>query len=494
MFCDKCGKELAVDSLFCSKCGNKVQLAANSEESWICEGCEQKFETESKAVEHEKNCQQYLESKNLIETPFVEEKENTVFEEIELRKNLNWVFLISIILYLSFVISRFTVFWGFLFFIVCIIGILWIWWDKELESTFEEPNVTHFSWVSSKRTLFKYIFCPLDENSRSNIILFYGAFGCSFLLLSLISSWFVYDMGYQYYDNTQDYPDNGYYSDNDPDHEGNHGLAYSFNLDGISVYINTEREWEGYWDESYWLNTYRVMVTETDGYHNYPIYSNSSYQELNGFEDVQDLTKIVKYLVWGSIVLWMFTIFVCHYKMRRFLETTEIRKKIESLSNSITRLNLKLSTENETDKALLPTSAITAKIDKAKIRPYVVVASPKKILSGLMILTFISLFLALSAALYFETSFISMIHNEDELVITEDSYFSAYTSEIRVNGVDRENTVYGWTFEWGRGYGIYFIYMGIFSYLGLVYNSIALMRLEKKEVGDIEEMFDNLFI
>ena len=87
MLCDKCGKELAVDSLFCSKCGNKVQLAANSEESWICEGCEQKFETESKAVEHEKNCQQYLESKNLIDkTKFeekIEKKENTVFEEPE---------------------------------------------------------------------------------------------------------------------------------------------------------------------------------------------------------------------------------------------------------------------------------------------------------------------------------------------------------------------------------------------------------------------------
>ena len=87
MFCDKCGKELAVDSLFCSKCGNKVQLAANSEESWICEGCEQKFETESKAVEHEKNCQQYLESKNLIDkTKFeekIEKKENTVIEKKE---------------------------------------------------------------------------------------------------------------------------------------------------------------------------------------------------------------------------------------------------------------------------------------------------------------------------------------------------------------------------------------------------------------------------
>ena len=86
MFCDKCGKELAEDSLFCSKCGNKVQLAANSDSFqirsalliWRCKGCEQEFESESKAVEHEKNCQQYLESKNIVE-----KKENTVFEEPE---------------------------------------------------------------------------------------------------------------------------------------------------------------------------------------------------------------------------------------------------------------------------------------------------------------------------------------------------------------------------------------------------------------------------
>ena len=87
-----------------------------------------------------------------------------------------------------------------------------------------------------------------------------------------------------------------------------------------------------------------------------------------------------------------------------------------------------------------------------------------------------------------------MIHGEDELVITEDSYFSGYTPEIRVSGDDDAYSEYGWNFKWERGYGIYFIYMGIISYLGLVYNSIALMRLEKKDVGDIEEMFDNLFI
>ena len=347
-----------------------------------------------------------------------------------------------------------------------------------------------WAWIpASEKAAHKYFFRPLDENSHSNMILFYGVFGCSFLLLSLISSWFVYDMGYQYYDNTLDYPDSGYYgSAYDPDHEGNHGLTYNFYLDGfytygISVDINTEREWEYDYDESYWLNTY-----------DYPVYDSSSYQELNGFEDVQDLTKIVKYLVWGSIALWMFTLFVYYYRIRRFLETREIREKIELLSSRITRLNLKLSPENETDKALLPISAITAKIDKTKIRPYVVVASPKKILSGLMILIFISLFLALSAALYFETSFISMIHDEDELVITEDSYFSGYTSEIRVSGDDDAYSGYGWNFEWGRGYGIYFIYMGIISYLGLVYNSIALMRLEKEGAGDIEEMFDDLFV
>ncbi len=48
------------------------------EEYWVCEGCSKEFEKKSEAVEHEKNCQQYLETKNLIER-----KENTVFEEPE---------------------------------------------------------------------------------------------------------------------------------------------------------------------------------------------------------------------------------------------------------------------------------------------------------------------------------------------------------------------------------------------------------------------------
>jgi hypothetical protein len=59
---------------------------------------------------------------------------------------------------------------------------------------------------------------------------------------------------------------------------------------------------------------------------------------------------------------------------------------------------------------------------------------------------------------------------------------------------DWGGSVYGWIFKWQRGYGIYFIYMGIISYLGLVYNSIALMRLEKEGASDIEEIFDDLFV
>ena len=45
---------------------------------WTCEGCSKEFKSESETIEHEKNCQQYLESKNLVE-----KKENTVFEEPE---------------------------------------------------------------------------------------------------------------------------------------------------------------------------------------------------------------------------------------------------------------------------------------------------------------------------------------------------------------------------------------------------------------------------
>ena len=48
------------------------------EDHWACEGCSKEFKNESEAIEHEKNCQQYLESKNLVE-----KKENTVFEEPE---------------------------------------------------------------------------------------------------------------------------------------------------------------------------------------------------------------------------------------------------------------------------------------------------------------------------------------------------------------------------------------------------------------------------
>ena len=545
MFCDKCGKKLAADSLFCSKCGNKVQLDANSEntssvpatppspsrslsstcqscgnefqsrdgwrkcpmcggdmkktesappaepthspvsqsdstESWLCEGCEQKFETESETIEHEKNCQQYLESKKLVE-----KKENTVFEKDERSIiNLNLIFLLIIFLYLFFVIIRFNI---DLAIAVCIsvclffLGTIWL------------NLVTNEEDKKAIKTIKKHLWNPIKINNGSNMILFYGVLGCFFLLLSPISSWFVYDLDYQYYD----YSDDGYYgSDYDIDHEGNHGLTYGFGLSEISVYINTATEWDGgYYDpQSYWLNTYK----HNSGYPIYGDYSSSAYtyEELdsNGFENTQDLTKIVKYLVWSSIILWIFTFFVYEYKMRRFLETEEIREKIELLYNRITKFKLRVKAENGTNKAILSISAITAKIDKSKTKPYVVVASSKKLLSGLMILTFISIFLALSATLYFEMSFISTIHDADELMIEENSPFSDKIPEIRVESFDTSGTEYGWVFEWGRGYGIYFIHMSLLSYLGLVYNSIILMRLEKKEEGDIEEIFDSLFV
>ena len=563
VFCNKCGKELAADALFCSKCGNKVQLDATSEntssmpaappspssslsttcqscgnefqsrdgwrkcpmcggdmfsvsrrkktesappaeptpspvsqsdstESWRCEGCEQKFETESKTVEHEKNCPQYLEFKNLIE-----KKENTVFKEDEKSiiqpylesKNLNLNFLLIsfIFLYLVFVITRFNVVlgtWVGIFACLLLLGAVWLNLNPQ-----EDENLA----MKIIAILKKHLWNPIKRNNGSNMILFYGVLGCFFLLLSPFSSWFVYDMGYQYYDSPNSATPGEYGSGYDRDHEGNHGLTYDFNLNGISVYINTEREWEGDWyeTESYWLNSY-----------DYPVYdSSSSYQELNGFEDVQDLTKIVKYLVWSSIILWIFAFVVYHYKMRRFLETEEIREKIELLYNRITNFKLRVKAEEGTNKAILAISAITAKIDKSKTKPYVVIASSKKLLSGLTTLTFISIFLALSTTLYFETSFISTIHDEDELVIKEDSDFSSETYEIRVNGKEYHNgnttmsySEYGWVFEWGKGYGIYFIHMSLLSYLGIVYNSIILMKLEKKDEGDIEEIFDSLFV
>ena len=48
------------------------------EDYWVCEGCSKEFKSESETIEHEKNCQQYLESKNLVG-----KKENTIFEEPE---------------------------------------------------------------------------------------------------------------------------------------------------------------------------------------------------------------------------------------------------------------------------------------------------------------------------------------------------------------------------------------------------------------------------
>jgi len=48
------------------------------EDYWVCEGCRKEFKSESETIEHEKNCQQYFEFKNLVE-----KKKNTVFEEPE---------------------------------------------------------------------------------------------------------------------------------------------------------------------------------------------------------------------------------------------------------------------------------------------------------------------------------------------------------------------------------------------------------------------------
>ena len=48
------------------------------EDYWLCDGCSKEFKSKSETIEHEKNCQQYLESKNIVE-----KKENTVFEEPE---------------------------------------------------------------------------------------------------------------------------------------------------------------------------------------------------------------------------------------------------------------------------------------------------------------------------------------------------------------------------------------------------------------------------
>ena len=91
--CTKCGCRNANSAKFCNDCGSKIKEISEkkdidnlsvaeekkeSEDCWICEGCSKEFKSKSEAIEHEKNCQQYLESKNLVE-----KKENTVFEEPE---------------------------------------------------------------------------------------------------------------------------------------------------------------------------------------------------------------------------------------------------------------------------------------------------------------------------------------------------------------------------------------------------------------------------
>ncbi len=48
------------------------------QEYWVCEGCSKEFKSESETIEHEKSCQQYLESKILVG-----KKQNTEFEEPE---------------------------------------------------------------------------------------------------------------------------------------------------------------------------------------------------------------------------------------------------------------------------------------------------------------------------------------------------------------------------------------------------------------------------
>ena len=85
--CDGCRKEFKSESetiehekncLQYIEAKNLMEMKEHWEEYWVCEGCRKEFKSESETIEHEKNCQQYLESKNLVE-----KKENTVFEEPE---------------------------------------------------------------------------------------------------------------------------------------------------------------------------------------------------------------------------------------------------------------------------------------------------------------------------------------------------------------------------------------------------------------------------
>ena len=61
------------------------------EDYWLCEGCSKKFKSKSETREHEKNCQQYIESKNLMErkeeTLTVEDSTITPSPDIDLEEH-----------------------------------------------------------------------------------------------------------------------------------------------------------------------------------------------------------------------------------------------------------------------------------------------------------------------------------------------------------------------------------------------------------------------
>ena len=431
----------------------------------------------------------------------VQTKEDPVYQESEESKyNLNWFFLISIIMYLFFIIIQFNVIGGWAFILIIALPIAGVQYglyrSDTKTSTTVGPDSSGTDLVVLAdffRIINKHILVPIKRDSNSNMISFYALLGCFFLLLSPISSWFVYDLSYQYYDSYDD--QYGYYSGGyDLNREGNHALTYHFYLHEISTDLSLETEWEGYYDESFWLNSYQYPIYgagwQNSGYDSYQI----NYQERDTFDDIQDLVKIVKYLVWSSFILWTVTFFVYYYYMKRFWATAEVRKKVTLLHRRLSDLKLKAKDEDETNAPSLNASisAITEKIDKSKFGSLIVGKSPKKLLSGLIIATFISIFLALLAVYHFETSFISTTVDENELIITEDFLFSDQTTGYRTNSQAGYGGEYEWYFEWGRGYGIYFIHMSLLSYLGLFYNSIIFMKWDKKGEDDIEKMFYSL--
>ena len=511
MFCDKCGKKLAADALFCSKCGNKLQLDADldlDDEEFLLDVYEdedgsfyyidsdtgEEVPCDEEGNEHIPEADQTPESldpsiydeqlKNLPEKYENEDqtKEDPAYQESEESKyNLNWFFMISIILYLSFIIIQFNVIggWAFILIIALIVIVQYVF--------FPDPHYQFHA--KTLKIINKHILDPIKRDSNSNMISFYGLLGCFFLLLSPISSWFVYDLSYQYHDSYSEYYSDSY----DLNREGKHALTYHFYLHEITIDLSLEKEWEGDVDESFWFDAYQYPIYGpifNTVYDSYQI----NYQERDTFDDMQDLMKIVKYLVWSSFILWTVTFFVYYYYMKRFWATTEIRKKVILLHRRLNGLKLKAKDEDETNSPPLNASiiAITEKIDKSKFGSLIVGKSPKKFLSGLIIATFISIFLALLAVYHFETSFISTTVDENELIITEDFLFSDQSTGNRTNSQAGYGGEYEWYFEWGRGYGIYFIHMSVLSYLGLFYNSLIFMKWDKKGEDDIEKMFDSL--